>query len=121
MSALKKPQAEWLLSKLGTAKGAPRSRIWIEGPRLTRAGFNPGDKFHVDQTEAKGSLILRRFSVESVGVPVRKVGGKGSKPIIDITGAQVRDVFPHFTHVVCEFTPNYIEIRGAADFSGEGA
>ena len=35
-----------LQTKLGTARRVERSRIWIEGKRLTAAGFAVGRKRH---------------------------------------------------------------------------
>mgnify|MGYP003662504822 CR=1 FL=1 len=40
----------------------------------------------------------------------RKVSGKGDKPIIDITGAQVRETFGHNTHVLASFAAGVIRI-----------
>lgn len=56
-----------------------RARIWLEGKRLTAAGFAVGDRFTIDVIE--GALVLRLDPNGS-----RKVSGKGERPIIDISG-----------------------------------
>ena len=70
-------------TKLGTNKGTPLSRIWIEGKRLDSVGFTKGS--HYCKFWENGRLILRL----APGGPL-KVSGKGeSHPIIDITGKAI--------------------------------
>jgi hypothetical protein len=74
-------------TKLGTNKGLPLSRVWIEGLRLDKAGFHKGSRY-CKFWEA-GKLILR---LDRNG-PL-KVSGKGeSHPIIDITGKAIAESF----------------------------
>lgn len=73
-------------TKLGTNKGVPKSRIWIEGKRLVEAGFKVGAKYH--RTLFENAIRLDLHDDGSF-----KVSGKGDKPIIDITGKVVTDRF----------------------------
>jgi len=98
-----------LRSKLGTARKVERSRIWIEGRRLAEIGFAPGSRFDTTWDLATGTLYL---TLASNGE--RKVSGKGDKPIIDITGEQVRNFFGlRFTHVDCNYESGEVTIKGA--------
>lgn len=57
-----------------------RARIWIEGGRLTRAGFIHGARFDVNQKGRK--LVLSLAGDDGA----RKVSGTGDRPIIDLVG-----------------------------------
>jgi len=69
--------------KVGASKRIPQSRIWIEGWRLTGAGFAHGTRYNVVWNDAGATLIP-----DAAGV--RKVAGSPDRPIIDITGEKVR-------------------------------
>jgi hypothetical protein len=104
-------------SKLGTAKGKAKSRIWIEGKRLINAGFTPG-KYYID---APGESwlhlhLLNETDIIEPGQTPRKVSGKGANPIIDLTGQWVFEMFgKDFERVSVEYRPGLIIIKGAAD------
>tara|TARA_R110000868_G_C10632326_1_gene743298 strand:- start:149 stop:511 length:363 start_codon:yes stop_codon:yes gene_type:complete len=108
-------------SKLGTNKGVAKSRIWIEGARLVAAGFGPGDLYILMERwdllgNERGTIWrLETIAPEDVGdKKVRKVSGKGEKPIIDITGAAVAATFgADHTHVDVLYGEGWIEIQGA--------
>ena len=74
------------LSKLSTARGAERSRVWLEGKRLEAHGFRHGATY--SGLWARGVLIL---TVDPEGN--RRVAGTPTRPIIDITGEAVRVAF----------------------------
>ena len=98
-----------LETKLGTARRVERSRIWIEGKRLTAAGFAVGRYFIAEwQGEALTLTLLDEDTI--IADAPRKVSGKGDKPIIDITGAQVRETFGHRSHVRASFGEGVIRI-----------
>jgi len=108
-----------LRAKLGTAKGAERSRIWIEGKRLADAGFTAGRYYlRTDLGNERGPVWrLELVGEEDVVTEMpRTVSGRRDKPIIDITG---RDVFEAFgrlgTHVDVWFYDGAIEIQPAED------
>jgi hypothetical protein len=116
----KESRMEKLVSKLGTARQVPRSRIWIEGKRLVEAGFTVGKYFYkemgmrTDTDDLQARLVLTLAADGDVtNVMPSKVSGKGAKPIIDITGACVRDNFGFmFSHVEVTFEPGMIVIVG---------
>lgn len=102
-------------TKLGAAKKVERSRIWIEGKRLVDAGFTVGKYFskewHID---AALELTLLKPNDVTNDAPF-KVSGKGGKPIIDITGEAVRNLFGALgTHVDVTFAKGVITIRPSA-------
>jgi hypothetical protein len=70
-------------SKVGAARKVPRSRIWIEGARLTLAGFTHAARYDVIWTGAGATLALSPTGS-------RRVAGTPERPIIDITGDKVR-------------------------------
>ncbi len=99
-------------TKLGTTKGAERSRIWIEGKRLSMHGFEVGTRFL--KTWSEGSLTLTLLTSHD-SIPLSVIGtvsGKGEKPIIDIVGAKVRSTFTG-THVLVTYNDRHILIRGS--------
>ena len=104
--------SETMVSKLGTNKGVPRSRVWIEGKRLRAAGFHAKqtqyDKLftHADVGN-EPALIL---SAKPSGA--LRVSGKGDHPIVDITGKQVADHFAGFINVTVTYLPDEIVIIG---------
>ena len=94
--------------KLGTSKRIERSRIWLQGKRLTAAGFTPGKTFYAVWAKGKLTLDLRTHFPDDY--EERKVSGKGEMPIIDIVGASVRETFGHRTHVDVEYQQGRITI-----------
>lgn len=108
-------QSVMFSTKLGTAKGVARSRIWIEGKRLAAAGFTVGRHFVKDWEYRKGvrpELTLTLLTDDDVvATTPYKVSGKGEKPIIDITGEMVAESFGKFcTHVTVDYRPGLITI-----------
>lgn len=101
-------------SKLGTTRVGERTRIWLEGARLIAHGFEPGTR--VLKTWVSGGALV--LTVDSVGDLSRAnyatVSGKGAKPIIDITGAQVAEWFGSETHVTVTYRAGRIVIRKAS-------
>ena len=83
---------ETFTSKIGPARQIAGSRVWIEGARLSRAGFHVGERYELIETD--GTLVL---TLTQDGK--RRVSGKGTKPIIDITGDLIRRVFAGRTSV----------------------
>jgi hypothetical protein len=104
------------VTKLGTARRVPKSRIWIEGKRLVEAGFTVG-KFFVKEwgTGGADTLILRLCNDDDIYTTMPcKVSGKGEKPIIDITGEKVRETFgKESNHVEVYYGPGLIKVYGA--------
>lgn len=73
----------------------PRSRIWLERSRLTEAGFAHGTRFR--KLWKDESLVLEIVPAKEADAGTRAdygtVCGKKDRPIIDIVGAKVREVF----------------------------
>jgi hypothetical protein len=96
-------------TKLGTAKGSARSRIWLQGKRLTEAGFKPGAKYGASWSS---NLLTLSLNPAPEGYEMRVVSGKGELPIIDITGKSVMDTFGFCCdRVDVTFKPGFISIR----------
>jgi len=56
-----------------------KARIWLEGKRLTAAGFTQGTRYHV--SHVSDGMVL---GTDPEGA--KKVSGKASGPIIDLSG-----------------------------------
>jgi len=91
-------------TKVGAARRIPQSRIWIEGARLTAAGFDHAARYEVEWNDTGLSLTLSP-------VGSRRVAGTPERPIIDITGDKVRAL--GCDRVSVEFSVNSITIEKA--------
>lgn len=105
------------VTKLGTTRAGDRTRIWLEGARLVAHGFEPGTRFLKSWIDDKLVLsampdaMADTYRAASIG----KVSGKGTKPIIDITGARVAETFGAGSHVTVTYRAGRITItRGEA-------
>lgn len=109
---------ETFTSKLGTFKGEPRARIWIEGTRLARAGFTVGAFYARTVTEGPAPTIVMTLLSDDdvINAPPLKVSGKGPQPIIDITGKRIARVFGSlFVSVDVTFYAGRILIEGGQE------
>jgi hypothetical protein len=102
-------------TKLGkTSKAGERTRIWIEGARLIKAGFEPGTLYRRNWDADAGRLTLRVIDQTHFDELARDekgtVSGKGAKPIIDIVGSRVRDMFGEGDTVTVEYHRHVIHI-----------
>lgn len=97
--------------KVGPSRGVARSRIWLEGDRVLAAGFAPGMMYTREWTADTLTLALG----EGEGRATRgKVSGKGEKPILDIVGDKVREVFgAHCERVEVSYEAGRITVRRA--------
>lgn len=100
-----KPLSKWE-KKVGDHRYGPHSRIWIEGPRLTAAGFTRGVEFTVKI--ANGAITLRAEKAKVGGA--RVVSGKGDHPIIDLSGAWVSEALGGAPRMCCTFHAGRIVI-----------
>jgi hypothetical protein len=105
--------------KIGTNKGRPR--IWIDGARLTEAGFTPGREYacYASDGMIECSLLMEGQKREFMPDPTRtnmrcswrKVSGRpGGKPIIDMLGRDVEHSFPGAARVLVIFRHRYLAI-----------
>ena len=100
-------------TKLGTNKGLPKSRIWIEGKRLAGAGFIRGAEYSRQWDRGKLILILKGHDdPRNAERASFVVSGKSDKPIIDITGKAIVEAFGAGESVNVTFQPGYITIEG---------
>jgi len=91
-----------------------RRRIWIDGPRLTRAGFTPGVRFWSPVSPGRMTLTL----TEGEGTARRVSGRPDGKPIIDLSGKDVHVAFPTCAAVDVEFQTGLISIVPATRNEG---
>lgn len=75
-------------SKLGESRG--NKRIWLEGQRLARGGFEAGDRYNVSLE--KGKAFLRVDDNGSYTVSKRQRNGKIT-PIVDLNNEQITRLF----------------------------
>lgn len=114
-------EIESFVTKLGTANGIKRKRIWIEGERLQRNGFPRGTVYVRDWNSGTGHLSDERVSHLFLST-VRpddilltkpyKVSGKAEHPTIDIVSMDVPTFFDGFEYVKVEFQSGIIRITG---------
>ena len=80
-----------------TAKATARAvRIWIEGAKLTAAGFNPDTAYNVMVRDTTITLLVSDIGERRVTKATRN--GK-ARPIIDLHSKEVAAVFPAGTKV----------------------
>lgn len=108
--------SETFKSKLGTTRAGERTRIWIEGSRLSSHGFKVGTRFQRSWTPDHPGLVLTVCTEKQFNELARAdrgtVSGKEDKPIIDVTGVKVSETFSG-SHVSVTFAPRTIIIRNA--------
>ena len=93
---------------LGTNHKKPKSRIWIEGERLKAAGFTVGTRYN-RTVHRKPDATVNHIVLTLAADGKFKVSGKGEKPIIDITGSTVTELFTG-THVLVQVEIGIITI-----------
>lgn len=99
-------------NKIGTSRGAPKRRIWLEGDRVLAAGFAVGMEY--TRAWADDSLTLT-LGTGDTRATRGKVSGKGQRPIIDIVGEKVFEVFgAHCDAVEVSYQPGRIAVRRAS-------
>ena len=75
-------------TKLGESRG--RKRVWLEGAKLTREGFAPGQKYNLEFSDSKA--VLRRHSEGKFTISKRSRNGKVS-PLIEVTAGELAALF----------------------------
>lgn len=88
------PHAQVTYTKMGQNRGAPR--LWLEGLRLSKCGFEAGAKFRVelDLTTRQVRLKLDPNGDRTVSGRKRTLdsGEVRSTPIVDVTGGSLAEV-----------------------------
>jgi len=95
--------------KLFASKGAERHHLWLEGPRLTQAGFQAGNQYLQLWNEERLTLMNDTRVVPENG-KVRKIG---KQPAIHIEGRHIFNTFgKKYKTVEVTYAPHAIEIVG---------
>jgi len=74
-------------SRIGEAKG--HLRVWLEGGKLMRCGYQPDDKYSIDITGDK--VVLSRCATGSYAVSRRNKAGK-VYPLIEVTSSRCAEL-----------------------------
>jgi hypothetical protein len=85
--------------KSGTNKG--NRRVWIEGRWLLDHGFACGQKFYLIFSESDSQQYLYLSFVDSdytESKRLHKIAGTALRPIIDLNGKYLNDLFGNNTH-----------------------
>lgn len=91
-----------------TAKATARAvRIWIEGAKLTAAGFTPDTAYVINSRLRADALVLMVDSNGDRRVTKATRNGK-ARPIIDLHSKDVAAMFPAGTKVRVAYHPNQI-------------
>lgn len=104
------------ISKLGKTRAGERSRIWLEGKRLTAAGFSKGMPFSIIRNNQSGEwVIIPKDSLIPDNHAVIKNGtiaGTDQRPIIDTVGSAVIEAFGNGNGtVLVDYGQLFIAIR----------
>ena len=97
-----------LTTKIGNCGNRGR-RIWIEGPRLDRAGF------HSKRTTYSKSIDNGVITLTVDPTAKARVSGKGDHPVIDLRSKAIEKLYPIgvIDTVRVEYSTNQIIITGA--------
>ena len=97
-----------LKTKIGNCGNRGR-RIWIEGPRLERAGF------HSKRTTYNKSIDNGVITLTVDSTAKARVSGKGDHPVIDLRSKAIEKMYPQgqIDSVLVEYSTNQIIITGA--------
>ena len=91
-----------------TAKATARAvRLWIEGAKLTAAGFTPDTAYVINSRIRADALVLIVDANGDRRVTKATRNGK-PRPIIDLHSKEVAEIFPAGTKVRVEYHPNQI-------------
>lgn len=99
------------INKIGASRGEAKRRVWLEGDRVLAAGFAVGMFFTRAWDEKEGTLTLT-LGEGATRATRGKVSGKGDRPILDIVGEKVFEVFgKHCDKVEVSYAPGRIVVR----------
>ena len=86
-----------------TCRNKGHARIWIEGDRLTAAGWKNGDRFN--KTITPDGILLTRADDGA-----HKIAGTADRPIIDLCGKYLTEFFGSATSYTATFSKSRIGI-----------
>lgn len=97
------------IHKIGLNRGVPR--VWLEGMRLTNAGFMPACRYVLERDES--GLILRATPTGHRAV-VRGKKGEREFPIIDLNSAELLKIFDGLENVKVTYEQGLIRLEPVA-------
>ena len=102
--------------KLGKCQktGQDHARIWIENKRLSEVGFTPGS-YYAPQWVQRGrgrSVKFWLLEDDDIIVERRKVSSKKGRPVIDLTGWEIKQFFDGFTHYTLKYEEGCVTVKG---------
>ena len=105
--------------KIAHNRGKPR--VWIEGKFLLDNGIIKGMTFdkelpHVEQSERDYPLQMTLYFFNSLGN--HTVAGSDTRPIIDLNGAYLNQIFEGFTHYEAQIDRDPITSKLLIHISG---
>lgn len=91
-------KASTFTHKLGKTRAGEGTRIWLEGKRLIDHGFTYGSTFARDWNDTRDVLTITLCTPEQFDALPRdargRVSGSDARPVIDIVGQHVAQMFP---------------------------
>ena len=91
--------------KLGDHRRIARSRVWLEGKRLSAHGFTAGRKYK--RTITDNTIVLTADNDGTLAV-----SGYDHRPIIDMSGEVIAGAFAGHAKVTATYAENVIVITG---------
>lgn len=101
-----KPMLQVICRKLADHKGA--KRVWLEGRRLSDAGFVPGVRYRLTVDRAARALALDL--TEGTHVVSRKRVNEREVPVIDLCNRDLAELFGGIDRVKVEIHPERIRL-----------
>lgn len=101
-----------------TALFGSNNILWLEGKRLTNAGFMPNDEYRqiwITSGDRRIICALGEFTTESgenFTLVRRKVNRQGNNSAIRIEGARVKEFFAGYKALKVTYEAGLITIRG---------
>ncbi|OZA20739.1 MAG: hypothetical protein B7X90_04825 [Novosphingobium sp. 17-62-19] len=100
------------MTTIGTrTNGSPR--VWIEGSRLDRAGFQPSTRYRLEIDEADQSILLR-LDPQGERIVSRRAKGEAVSPVVEIASVKALSVFDGLEQLAIRFECGFIRISPAA-------
>lgn len=87
-----------------------QSRIWIEGNRLSAAGFHPGTRYHIAYHPSEPRVVMAVDEKEGTRSVTNSTRNGKARPIIDLHCAELTEVFKPNTQVEVIYQNEIIEI-----------
>jgi DNA (cytosine-5)-methyltransferase 1 len=100
------------MTTIGTrTNGCPR--VWIEGARLDRAGFQPSARYCLEVDEGTQSILLK-LDPQGERVVSRRAKGEAFSPVVEIASVKALSMFDGLDQLAIRFESGFIRISPAA-------